>query len=997
MSQKYDFRKIEKKWPQKWAKEKLFSADDKADNKYYCLIEFPYPSADGLHVGHLRSYTALDIIARKKRMEGKNVLFPIGFDSFGLPTENYAIKVKKQPQEITRENIKNFTRQLKSMGFSFDWDRCVDTSDPDYYKWTQWLFLKLYEAGLVYQKERPINWCPACKTGLANEEVVGGKCERCGAEVSKKNQKQWLFKITQYADRLIKDLDKVDYLEKIKKQQIDWIGKSEGAEIKFPVFAKASTGKQIQSKKSPSASSSGPRGKTNSQPEADLSLAENNKIQNSTQEIKVFTTRPDTLYGVTYLVLSPEHEFLANGLSHIANQKEVEQYIKKAKAKSDLERTENKEKTGVELKGLKAVNPVNQEEIPIFIADYVLMDYGTGAIMAVPAHDQRDFEFAKKYNLSIKNVIEPEFGMKKPNEKFSHRIVAIVRDPKNDKLLSLNWAKYKIGHLFIGGGMEEGEDIIKTAIREIKEETGYTQVKHIATAEKVRHHYYAWNKGFNRDSEARGLLFELVGRERVEQKLEDNEKGGFTVEWITKEEASKNVIDPMHHYYLDKFIFGKIYTGEGLAINSGEYNDLSTKEFKKKITQWLKKNKLGGPAVNYKLRDWIFSRQHYWGEPIPLIHCQKCGVVKVPEKDLPVKLPEVKNYEPTDTGESPLAKISDWVNVRCPKCGESAKRETDTMPNWAGSNWYFIRYCDPHNEKEFASWKKMKKWLPVDLYNGGMEHTTLHLLYSRFWYKALSDLKLVPGDEPYKKRVSHGMVLAQDGQKMSKSRGNVVNPDEVVDKFGADALRLYEMFMGPFDQAINWREDGLQGLFRFLDRVNKVFINIFSIKDNLKEKKSRLIHKTIKKVGQDIENMRFNTAISTMMEYFNERDFASKINEQGELEGNEIDIKAIQKFLIILSPFAPHLAEELWQKLGHKDSIFKEKWPSYDKSKIKEEEIEFVIQVNGKVRDKIQASPDISEKEAREKALASKKVKKFLKDEPKKVIFVKGKLINLVI
>jgi len=966
MSQKYDFKKIEEKWQKKWEKKDLFSADDKGKNKYYLLFEFPYPSADGLHVGHLRSYTALDIIARKKRMEGKNVLFPIGFDSFGLPTENYAIKVKKQPQEITRQNIKNFTRQLKIMGYSLNWERCVNTSDPKYYRWTQWLFLKLYEAGLVYQKEMPINWCPACKTGLANEEVVGGKCERCGHEVTKKNQKQWLFKITQYADRLIKDLEKVDFLPRIKKQQIDWIGRSEGAEIKF----------KIQSAKS----------KVNS----------NNKIQNSKQEIKVFTTRPDTLYGVTYMVLSPEHELVAECLPKIANRQEVEKYVKKAKAKSDLERTESKEKTGVELKGVKAVNPVNQKEVPVFVADYVLMDYGTGAIMAVPAHDQRDYEFAKKYNLPVKNVIEPVTGEKRKNEEKRKRIVAVVHDNKNDKLLLLDWGKKYGGYLHVGGGIEKGESTEEAAKREVQEETGYKNIKFITTSEKVHHHYIAFNKGKNRNSETIGVYFELLGDEKTEPKLSEVEKGRFKVKWCRVKEADQNITDEMHHYFLDKFIFGKVYTGEGLAVNSGKYNGLTTEEFKKKITQWLKKNNLGGPAVNYKLRDWIFSRQHYWGEPIPLIHCRKCGVVKVPEKDLPVKLPEVKNYQPTDTGESPLAKISDWVNVKCPVCGGEAKRETDTMPNWAGSNWYFIRYTDPKNEKEFASEKNMKYWLPVDLYNGGMEHTTLHLLYSRFWYKALNDLDLVPQDEPYKKRVSHGMILAEDGRKMSKSFGNVITPEKVTDEFGADALRMYEMFMGPYDQAINWSTDGLQGVFRFLDRINKVFINIFSNKEDLKEKKSKLIHRTIKKVSEDIENMRFNTAISSMMEYFNERDFASKINKHEELEGNEVDMEAIQKFLIILSPFAPHLAEELWEKLGHKDSIFKEKWPQYDPDLIIEKEIEFVVQVNGKVRDRVTVSPDITEEEAREMALNSEKVKKFLKGQPKKVIFVKGKLINLV-
>ncbi|MFA5069825.1 MAG: leucine--tRNA ligase [Patescibacteria group bacterium] len=820
MNNGYRPREIEKKWQELWADGKLSAASDKKKNKYYCLIEFPYPSGDGLHVGHLRSYTALDIVARKKRMEGRDVLFPIGFDSFGLPTENYAIKVKRKPQAITRENIVNFTRQLKAMGFSFDWSRAVDTSDPKYYKWTQWIFLQLYKAGLVYQKEMPINWCPACKIGLANEEVVGGKCERCGSAVTKKNQKQWLFKITKYADRLISDLDKVDYLEKIKRQQINWIGRSEGANVKFQI---TSTKSQINSK---------------------------SQIQNSKQIIEVFTTRPDTLYGVTYVVLSPEHELIKNLKKRIDNYPEVKTYIESAAKKSDLERTESKEKTGVELKGIKAINPVNQEEIPIFVADYVLTGYGTGAIMAVPGHDERDFEFAKKYNLEIRIVILPSVG-------------------KNEKEL-------------------------------------------------------------------------FAQREEIKNKNE-------------------------------------CFCGIGNLINSGGYNGFNSVRASEKITDWLQNNSFGRKAVNYKLRDWIFSRQHYWGEPIPLIHCERCGEVPVPEKDLPVELPDVKEYEPTNTGESPLAKITDWVNTKCPQCGGKALRETDTMPNWAGSNWYFIRYCDPHNDKAFADMKKMKHWLPVDLYNGGMEHTTLHLLYSRFWYKALYDLKLVPTDEPYQKRVSHGMVLAEDGQKMSKSRGNVINPDTVVKEFGADAVRLYEMFMGPFDQAINWSADGLRGTKRFLDKIFKIF------SENKKGETSAALHKTIKKVTEDIDNLRFNTAVSSLMILVNE------ISEKGA------DKNTWEKFLVILSPFAPHLAEELWEKLGHKQSVFKEKWPSFDPKLVKDEEVEFIIQVNGKLRDRLKLPIDISENEAKEKALNSEKVKKYVSGEPKKVIFVKGRLINFVV
>lgn len=1139
--------KIEKKWQNFWQKQKLSLANDKSPNNYYCLIEFPYVSGDGLHVGHLRSYTAIDIMARKKRMEGKNVLFPIGFDSFGLPTENYAIKVKRKPQDITRDNIANFTRQLKAMGFSFDWDRQVDTSDPKYYKWTQWIFLQLYKAGLVYQKEMPINWCPSCKIGLANEEVVTGKCERCGSVVSKKNQKQWLFKITKYSDRLISDLDKVDYLEKIKLQQINWIGRSEGANVKFQI---TSTKSQINSKL---------------------------QISNPKRFIQVFTTRPDTLYGVTYMVLSPEHELIAGCLPQIVNRQEVEEYIKKAKAKSDLERTESKEKIGVELKGIKAINPVNQQEIPIWIADYVLTGYGTGAIMAVPGHDERDFEFAKKYDLSVINVIEPVTGTPKKNEEFRRSIVALVKNPKNGKFLSVNWGDKLGGNLFIGGGLEKEEDPIKCALREIEEETGYKNFKFIAQSEKIHHHYRAYSKGVNREIEATGLFFELVGHDKGKMDLKTEEK--FKIEWLTAKEAEQRVEDPLHHYVFEKFVKNKIYAGEGTMMNSGKYDGMDSVKFKEVIIKelnstagqitntclivhgysghkrenwfpWLKEelNKSGWetivptmpgaghptleswddylnqynakvsensilighsigcasvlhylqgigkkvdtvilvaptnplqkwtklkrdrpdvdwesiknmneesefnwmmiqtlakrfiilhsdddpfipaesmeyyrknlpqaeihlipnkdhfseshgikslpeilpfipenpsmaakPAVNYKLRDWIFSRQHYWGEPIPLIHCEKCGVVPVPEKDLPVLLPEVENYEPTNTGQSPLAKITDWVNVECPNCGGPAKRETDTMPNWAGSNWYFIRYCDPHNDKAFADMKKMKHWLPVDLYNGGMEHTTLHLLYSRFWYKALYDLKLVPTDEPYQRRVSHGMVLAEDGKKMSKSFGNVVNPDVIIKEFGADAVRLYEMFMGPFDQAINWNTDGLRGTRRFLDKIWKIF------NESKKGEVNVILNKTIKKVTEDIDHFRFNTCISSLMILVNE------MSDKGA------DKATWEKFLIILSPFAPHLAEELWETLGHKQSIFKEKWPTFDPKLVKDEEVEFIIQVNGKLRDRLKLPVDISEDEAKEKALNSEKVKKYVSGEPKKVVFVKGRLINFVV
>ncbi len=813
----YPFKKIEKKWQKKWEKQNLYKAKDFSKKpKQYILVEFPYPSGDGLHVGHIRSYTALDVIARKKRMEGYNVLYPMGWDAFGLPTENYAIKTGVHPRKITQKNIRIFKKQLKSIGFSFDWDREINTTDPNYYKWTQWIFLKLFEKGLAYQSKIPINWCPSCKIGLANEEVIEGKCERCGHQTERKEIKQWMLKITKYADRLIEDLKKVDYLDKIKAQQINWIGKSSGVEIKFKI--------KISS-----------------------SQKENPEQQNGKykDEIKVFTTRPDTLFGVTALVIAPEHKIIKNYKAQIINYSEVKNYIKQSAKKTEFERTElTKQKTGVELKGIKAINPANNEEIPIWVGDYVIATYGGGAVMVVPAHDKRDFQFAKKYGLKIREVVS-------------------------------------------------GGNISKEA-----------------------------------------------------------------------------------------------YVNYGILKNSGRFNGLTSKQAISEITKWLKKKGAGKKITQYKLRDWIFSRQHYWGEPIPIIHCPKCGAVPVPEKDLPVKLPYVKNYQPTKTGESPLANISNWIKVKCPKCGNNARRETDTMPNWAGSNWYFIRYIDPKNDKTLADPKKLKYWLPVDWYNGGMEHTTLHLLYSRFWYKFLFDIGVVPQDEPYKKRTSHGVVLAEDGRKMSKSFGNVINPDDIVKTFGADTLRVYEMFMGPFEQTIMWSMQGVNGVHRFLNRVWKL------VSDCLKNKASskraiRAIHKLNKKIQEDLETTKFNTAISAFMEFTN----------FGLENKKEVGKEVIERFLILLAPFAPHISEELWEKLGHKQSIFLEKWPKYNPRLAKEESFELVIQINGKVRDKIESAEiSISQAQAEKLALSREKIKKWTKGKKiKKIIFIPKKLINIVI
>jgi len=845
----YNPKKIESKWQKKWEKSDLYKAKDFAKKpKKYILVEFPYPSGSGLHVGHARSYSALDAIARKKRMEGYNVLFPFGWDAFGLPTENYAIKTGIHPRQATDENIKTYKRQIKSLGLSVDWNREIDTTDPKYYKWTQWIFLKFFEKGLAYQAEMPINWCPSCKIGLANEEVVDGKCERCGAVTQKRQIRQWLLKITAYADKLLKGLEEVDYLEKIKAQQINWIGKSEGTEVKFSILGERFSQKENR----------------------------------SPAIVSVFTTRVDTIFGVTALVLAPEHQSIRNWELGIGNWDEVKKYIEQTKRKSDLERTsETKERTGIELKGIFAVNPANNEKVPVWISDYVLAHYGGGAVMMVPAHDKRDWDFSDAHNLPKKCVIYPR------------TVWGIDRD--FDPL-----QKKKV--------FEEEERKIDLRFSEI-----------------------------------------LAGNEA--------------------------------------------YTEYGRLLDSGEFTNLESEEAIAKITNWLEERGLGKKKVEYKLRDWIFSRQHYWGEPIPIIHCEKCGstsspqAVPVPEKDLPVKLPYVKNYQPTDTGESPLATIKEWVNVKCPKCKGPAKRETDTMPNWAGSSWYFLRYCDPKNNKAFADYKKLKYWTPVDLYNGGMEHTTLHLLYSRFWHRFLYDLKLVPTPEPYAQRRSHGMVLAEDGQKMSKSRGNVINPDEIIKIYGTDALRIYEMFMGPFDQAISWSQNGLVGCHRFLSRVCNLFNEKRKTAKSNKEIISKL-HQLTKKVSNDLEEMKFNTAIAAFMEFIN-------FWQQPE---QALSPKDAEIFLKLLSPFAPHLAEELWQGLGHKKSIFLEKWPKYDPRLTREESFELVVQINGRVRDAISAPIDISEEDAKKLALNSEKVQKWFEGKPiKKVIFVKNRLINLII
>jgi len=801
---KYNHLVVEPKWQKAWEEKGCFHAEENSDKKkFYALIEFPYPSGQGLHVGHPRPYTALDVVSRKRRLQGYNVLYPIGWDAFGLPTENYAIKNHIHPEIVTKNNVARFKKQIQSLGISFDWSREINTTDPEYYKWTQWIFLQLFKHGLAYKKEMAVNWCTSCKCVLANEEVVNGVCERCGSEVVRKVKSQWMLKITEYADRLINDLDLVDYPDRVKAQQKNWIGKSTGAEV-------------------------------------DFNTTEGDKLT-------VYTTRCDTLFGATYMVISPEHPCIEKWNDKIKNIEDVKAYQAEAAKKSDFERTELvKEKTGVMLDGVKAINPVNGKEIPIFVSDYVLVSYGTGAIMAVPAHDTRDWEFAKKFNLPIIEVVKG------------------------------------------------GEDVQKEAFTDC---------------------------------------------------------------------------------------------ATGVMVNSDFLTGLTVEEAKKKMISWLEENKVGRAKTNYKLRDWVFSRQRYWGEPIPIVHCDKCGYVPIPESELPLRLPMVDSYEPTDTGESPLSKMTDWVETTCPCCGGKAHRETDTMPQWAGSSWYFLRYMDPHNKEALASKEALNYWSPVDWYNGGMEHTTLHLLYSRFWHKFLYDIGVVPTPEPYAKRTSHGMILGENGEKMSKSRGNVVNPDDIVQQYGADTMRLYEMFIGDFEKAAPWNDKGIKGCRRFVERYYNLQEKLID-GDEVRPELECSIHKTIKKVSEDIENIKFNTAIASLMALMND------INAVGSINKKEYAI-----FSILLNPFAPHVTEEIWSTCNLGDGmVVDQPWPEYDESKCKANEIEIAVQVNGKIKTKLMIPAEAEQAEVIALAKADENVKKSVEGmNIIKEIYVKGRLVNIVV
>ena len=933
---------VEKKWQEYWENHHTFEAHiDKSKEKYYYLVEFPYPSGAGLHVGHVRSYTALDTLARKKRLMGYNVLFPMGWDAFGAPAEQYAIKNHIHPSIAVKENIKTFKSQIEKLGISFDWSREFATTDPEYYKWTQWQFLQFFKHGMAYKAKKNINWCPKCKMGLSNEDSSGGVCERCGTQVVQKEKEQWMLRMSDYAEDLIDGLNDTDFQERTKVAQINWIGKSTGAEVDF-------------------------------------------KLKQVNEKLTVYTTRPDTLYGVTFMVIAPEHPYVDLYSGLIKNMNEVIDYREQTNKKTEFERTQLvKDKTGIKLEGLSAINPINNKEIPIYISDYVMMNYGTGAIMAVPAHDTRDYDFAKKFGIDIIQVLEEETGTPHSDESKKNSIVAIVYDEKQDKYLTINWGNNG-GRLFVGGTIKENESSLECAIREIAEETGYTDISLVKTAFKINHHYYAYNKDKYFNIQATPFLFTLNSDKMVSQNLDDDEK--FQVEWVSKDIIQKEVVDELHKKSFEYTVNETAMVGDGIHINSDVLDGLHKEEAISKMISYLEEKGIGRKKTNYKLQDWIFTRQRFWGEPIPLIYCDDCGWVAVPDEDLPVLLPNVAEYEPTDDGESPLARIEEFVNTTCPHCGKPAKRETDTMPNWAGSSWYWLRYMDPHNDKEFASREALEYWGKVDWYNGGMEHATRHLLYARFWNQFLYNIGLVPNKEPFKVRASHGMILGEGGVKMSKSLGNVINPDDIVAEYGADTLRTYEMFIGDYEKEATWSEQGLNGCKRYLDRVVSLGEKV---NDSL-EYSSELekdIHKTIKKVTEDIDAHKFNTAVSSLMILLNKMEKMDSISK-----------KDYRTYLTLLNPIAPHITEELNEEYQLGNAICESSWPSYEEDKLVDSEKEIAVQVNGKVRATILVHIDDTDDIIKEKALSEDNVKKHIEGkEIVKIIVIKGKIVNIVV
>jgi leucyl-tRNA synthetase len=944
----YDHKKIEKKWQTEWEKKKIYQAKDKSTKKkFYPLVEFPFPSGSGLHTGHIRSYTAMDIVTRKHRMQDENVLYPMGWDAFGLPTENYALKTGISPKVATKQNTDNFRRQLKSLGFSFDWSREVNTTDPEYYRWTQWIFLQMYKKGLAYKDKIEINWCPKDKIGLANEEVIDGKCERCGTPVEKRLKEQWMLAITKYADRLYDDLDTVDYLERIKIQQRNWIGRSEGMLFTAPV-------------------------------------------KDTNLKIQTFSAHFEAFVADTFVVIAPDHPFLVELVKGTPKEKEVLDFAKKLTMERVSVGYDERESQGI-FTGRYIVDPIGNGDLPIWVASYALADYGTG-IVKCSAHDERDFAFAKKYNIPLKEVLEPLFikksdsdGVRKDLPLVERRAaVCVVKHWNEDKYLCLKW-KQNDWQGFVVGGIDGNESAEEAGAREIREETGYQNPKFIRKLGGVIHsQFYHEIKKQNRFAHFSTLYFELIDDMRKE--MAEEEKSLHEVVWVSKAEVTKFVSrDEDMEFIWKRFSlppFPWTDMKNAILTEPKEFSGKVAGDMRQEIIEYLERNKLAVRKTSYKLRDWIFSRQRYWGEPIPMIHCEKCGYVPVPEKDLPVKLPEVKKYEPTDTGESPLANISTWVNVKCPKCKGQAKRETDTMPNWAGSSWYYLRYIDPKNKKAFADRKKVDHFMPVDWYNGGMEHTTLHLLYSRFWHKFLFDEGLVNTGEPYKKRTSHGLILALGGEKMSKSKGNVVSPDELVATYGADTLRLYEMFIGPFDQSAVWNTESIIGPRRFVERVWKLQEKVSD-----KAASMSLLHKTIKKVGEDIEAMSFNTVVSSLMV------LANAFEKENEISRNDFE-----SFLKLLAPFAPHITEDMWRSLGNKTSIHISEWPQYDESLIKDTNVKIAVQVNGKVRAVIELPAGADEGTAKTAALALPEIQKWLAGKvPTKTIYVKGRVVNFII